>query len=306
MKPFGPTRTDPKRLGHGAAAFEQLRTYSTSPVPGSGHRGRRALVGVLAISAVVVAASLAFSNMRSRGQKVTIVPVAAAQPLMLYVANWSESTVMGYPLGGPYGSPRVTLSTDVNEPQGLLFDRAGDLWVANAGSLDEYARDKLPKPSPTPETVIQGGSSFAGMAWDSSGDLWVDDYGDNTVDEYANSQLTRSGTPTAKVTLSGNDLSKPFGLTFDRAGDLWIGNEGNGRVLEYTKSQLTRSGSPTPKVDYTRWRLQPLRKTSSSTPRATCGRPQDSLPYWLTTPRASSPRPGRPQRSPSSRSPCPP
>ena len=157
----------------------------------------------------------------------------------------------GYPLGGPYGSPRVTLSTEVNEPQGLLFDRAGDLWVANAGSLDEYARDKLPKPSPTPETVIQGGSSFAGMAWDSSGDLWVDDYGDNTVDEYANSQLTRSGTPTAKVTLSGNDLSKPFGLTFDRAGDLWIGNEGNGRVLEYTKSQLTRSGSPTPKVDYT-------------------------------------------------------
>ena len=188
--------------------------------------------------------------MRSRGQKVTIVPVAAAQPLMLYVANWSDSTVVGYPLGGPYGSPRVTLSTGVIEPQGLLFDRAGDLWVANSGSLDEYAKDQLTKRSPTPETVIQGSTSFATMAWDSSGDLWVDGYGDNTVDEYANSQLTRSGTPTPKVTLSGNDLSRPVGLTFDRDGDLWIGNEDNGQVLEYAKRQLTRSGSPTPRVDY--------------------------------------------------------
>ena len=68
MKRFGPTRTDPKRLGHGAVAFEQLRTFATPPVPGSGHRGRRVLVGVLAISAVVVAAPLAFSNMRSRAR----------------------------------------------------------------------------------------------------------------------------------------------------------------------------------------------------------------------------------------------
>ena len=107
---------------------------------------------------------------------------------MLYVANWSDSTVVGYPLGGPYGSPKVTLSTDVNEPQGLLFDRAGDLWVANSGSLDEDAKDQLTQRSPTPETVIQGGTSFATMAWDWSDDLWVDGYGDNPVDEYAKSR----------------------------------------------------------------------------------------------------------------------
>jgi len=173
---------------------------------------------------------------------------AASQPLMLFVANYDNSNVVGYPLGGPYGSPRVTLSTDINQPQGLAFDSSGDLWVANASTLVEFRKSQLTKASPTAGIVIATGATLAGLAFDSSGDLWVDGYGAEAVIEYAKSQLTKP-VPTPAVYILGSELSSPFGLAFDSSGDLWVGNEGNGQVLEYTKNQLKKSGSPAPKLD---------------------------------------------------------
>jgi hypothetical protein len=209
VRPHRPTRIDAellRRHGHDPTSVVQLRTYSAPPSPGSGHRGRRALAGVLAISAVTVAGSLAFTSVRSEAQQVTIVPAARpAQPLMVFVANYGDGNVVGYPFGGSDGSPRVTLSTDVSNPQGLRFDSAGDLWVASASGLAEYALDQLTKRSATPKTLIEGGASFAGLAFDSSGNLWVDDYGADDVDEYAKSQLTGTYAPSPKVTLTDNN-----------------------------------------------------------------------------------------------------
>jgi streptogramin lyase len=169
---------------------------------------------------------------------------------MLFVANWDSSNVQEYPLQGGNGSPKVTLSTDILQPQGLVFDSAGNLWVANAVSVVEFSRGELAKPSATPVKVIQSqGFKYAGIAFDSSGDLWADDYGGISVVEYTKSQLSASGSPTPTVVLTSDNLSEPFGLAFDRSGDLWVGNEGNGQVLEYAKSELNRSGSPVPKLD---------------------------------------------------------
>ena len=167
---------------------------------------------------------------------------------MLFVANWDSSNVQEYPLQGGNGSPKVTLSTDVLSPQDVLFDSAGDLWVANSSSIVEFSRSELADSSATPVKVIEDGAENAGIAFDSSGDLWVDDYGGVNVVEYTKSQLRASGSPTATVALGGAQLNQPFGLAFDRSGDLWVGNEGNGDVLEYAKSELTKSGSPVPKL----------------------------------------------------------
>jgi sugar lactone lactonase YvrE len=255
VKPYDPAQMGPEQSGHDRVAFNQARTYPTPAAPAASHRGRRALGGALAISAVVVAASLAATNLHDRGQKVTVAPAAAPRSLMLFVANYDASNVVGYPLGGPYRTPKVTLSTDVASPQGLVFDPAGDLWVASASGLTEYARAELTSASPRPKVVVTGGSGLAGLAFDSAGNLWVDDYGANKVYEYAKNQLTRSGDPRPKVTISGETsftgdvLLQPVGLAFDGAGDLWVGGEGSGQLVEYTKSALTKSGSPAPKVD---------------------------------------------------------
>jgi streptogramin lyase len=168
---------------------------------------------------------------------------------MLFVANNDSSDVTEYPLQGGDGSPKVTLSTDIIQPQGLTFDSAGDLWVANAGSIVEFSRRDLGKSTATPTKVIQGGAQYAGLAFDSSGNLWVDDYGGVNVVEFTKSELRASGSPTPAVILSGADFDQPYGLAFDRSGDLWVGDEGNGDVLEYAKSELTKSGSPVPRVD---------------------------------------------------------
>ena len=89
---------------------------------------------------------------------------------------------------------------------------------------------------------------LAGLAFDSSGDLWVDGYGNNTVFEYTQSQLTKSGSPAPNVTIAGNDINTPFGVAFDRSGNLWVSNEGNDDVVEYTQKPAHQVGAPpTPK-----------------------------------------------------------
>ena len=123
--------------------------------------------------------------------------------------------------------------------------------MASAGSLDEYARHQLTRPSATPKTVTLGGTSLAGLASDSSGKLWVDAYRANDVNEYAKSQLTSSDPlrPNRRATLSGNSLNMPFGLTFDPGRRLGVGNEGNGQVLEYDEQRAHEVGAPAPKLD---------------------------------------------------------
>jgi sugar lactone lactonase YvrE len=213
--------------------------------------------------------------------------------MILFIDDYDSSNVVGYPLGGPYTSPKVTLTAEIGNPQGLLFDSAGDLWVASAVGIAEYARNQLTQPAPRPRTVILGGVSFAGAAVDSDGNLWVDDYGANDVDEYAKKQLTGTGlrSPHPKVVLTGNDLNLPFGLAFDRAGDLWIGNEGNGLVLEYAKSELVKSGSPAPKLAISgNHQVEGVAFDSSGNLWTTTGQGGSVIEYaksQLTNPRAS-------------------
>ncbi|HMK97614.1 MAG TPA: hypothetical protein VK425_08730, partial [Acidimicrobiales bacterium] len=157
---------------------------------------------------------------------------------LVFVANYDASTVTAYPLTGTGSAPPVLTLSGVNVagPQGIAIDSAGNLWVANNGSVVEYPKSQLAKSLPSPGTVIKGGGTYAGIAFDSSGDLWVDGYGNDSVDEYAKSALAKSTSSAPEVILSGGDVSRPFGLAFDRSGDLWVGSEGNNRVLEYTKA----------------------------------------------------------------------
>jgi secreted PhoX family phosphatase len=175
----------------------------------------------------------------------------AADAETVFVANYDASDVTSYAQSDNGNAiPKVSISADIMSPQGIAFDSSGDLWVANVGSVVEFAKSELTTASAKPRIVISSTDTFAGLAFDPFGDLWVDGYGNNTVVEYAKSQLTKSGSPTPKLTISGSDLSSPFGLTFDHSGDLWVGNEGSGVVIEYAKSQLTKSGSPTPKAKF--------------------------------------------------------
>ena len=181
----------------------------------------------------------------------------------LWVANTSVSTVVEYAKnqlaksGSP--APVVTISNNsFNAPYGVAIDSSGDLWVsdnAQPGSpaVFEYAKSQLAKASPAPKRTLSlplnpiGDDTRSGLAFDSSGDLWVVNSSANSLVEFARNELTKgSSTPSVTISSKANSLNSPDDLAFDSSGDMWVANTGGNTVVEYSKSQLARSGSPTP------------------------------------------------------------
>jgi len=154
-------------------------------------------------------------------------------------------------------SPRAT-PTGLVSPTAEAFDSGGDLWVADQGAnrVLEY-----PAPFSTGEaaTLVIGqasltANSFAttaaglnapqGLAFDSSGDLWVVDTNNNRILEYpapvstgeaatvviGQTNFTSGGSGTTATA-----LNQPESIAFDSAGNLWVADALNDRVLEYTR-----------------------------------------------------------------------
>jgi secreted PhoX family phosphatase len=129
------------------------------------------------------------------------------------------------------------------DPASIAFDAAGDLWVANEDGGPTSASDTTNavvaftpaqlaatgNPTPAIELSATGTGASAtldspfGLAFDSSGDLWVSNADAessttpaNSVVEFTPSQLAASGSPTPVKTLAGSStgLSDPSGLAF--------------------------------------------------------------------------------------------
>ena len=117
----------------------------------------------------------------------------------LWVANYNSSTVVEYKLrqlstGSP--APAMTISpgpsASLDAPDALAFDSSGDLWVANynsntvveyrAGQLDNRIPPASAMITPEPGGMLDGPD---GLVFDPSGDLWVVNFNNNTVVEYA-------------------------------------------------------------------------------------------------------------------------
>ncbi len=173
-------------------------------------------------------------------------------------------------------------ASSLNQPDGLAFDARGDLWVANstnngfycnAGSIIEYTAAQLAqlsandRPTPAVTILVYGGSTCPsnavsdpwGMAFDSSGDLWVASKTTGLVAEYTPAQLAQSGAPlpALMITSNGGSLEQPTALAFDPAGNLWVANTpsfttpNSGWLVEYTAAQLAQlstNDSPTPAI----------------------------------------------------------
>jgi streptogramin lyase len=160
-------------------------------------------------------------------------------------------------------TPTVTITSDGNsvlDVRGLAFDSNGNLWVTNNDNsrLEMFTPSQLANDgSPTPTIIIQddgGGSLTAAMslAFDPSGNLWVGNYGGNTVVGFSPAQLTVSSAPTPFATLSdnGGSLSAVRYITFDVAGNLWVSNSTTDTISMFTPSQQV-TGAPVPSVTLT-------------------------------------------------------
>jgi sugar lactone lactonase YvrE len=136
-------------------------------------------------------------------------------------------------------------------PYDLAFDRYGNLWMSdvlyNLNRVVEISNTSLATASPTiSKTFTTGLDRPDGLAFDSSGDLWVSNLWGNTLVKYTPAELgVNNSSP--QMTIS-TGLNGPSGLAFDPSGDLWVSNTNGGNVVEYNASALA---STTPNVSYT-------------------------------------------------------
>jgi sugar lactone lactonase YvrE len=186
----------------------------------------------------------------------------------LWVANLASTVVEFTPgqLATPGSSapvPAVTLTStpagSLDGPLALAFGSSGDLWVANDenNTVVEFTPSQLATPgssAPVPALTLASTAANSldapyGLAFGTSGDLWVANYENDTVVEFTPDELRTSGTssPTPVLTVSSTaaGLDETEGLAFDSSGDLWAANFA-GTVVEFTPGQLATSGSSTP------------------------------------------------------------
>ena len=172
------------------------------------------------------------------------------------------SNVAGNPTGGDAntglgdsGDGAPAIDADVHGPQGVAFDTAGNLYIAEdagsvvrkvdvhgtistfAGQVDTGASNSGDAGPATAARLLQPAS----VAVDQSGDVYIADSGDNRVRKVdGNDQITNfAGNFAALWGDTGDggpapaaELNEPTGLAIDASGDLYIADTGNNRVRE--------------------------------------------------------------------------
>jgi hypothetical protein len=151
---------------------------------------------------------------------------------LLGVANSAANSVTLYVAG--QSTPLATIQNGVTNPQALVFDGAGDLFVANQpGTVTEYAPPYNQAP-----VIIGGGINHPqSLAVDARGDIFVaNGSGSNTVTIYA---PPYTGGTVATIASNVND---PVSLALDSNADLFVVNAAASTVAEYTPPY---AGTPT-------------------------------------------------------------
>ena len=104
-----------------------------------------------------------------------------------------------------------------------------------------------------PATVVTTPSArlftLAGVAFDSSGTLWIASADDSLLLALDQAALTPGfSVATTVIEPVAGSLSAPGGLAFDRARRLWVANHENGTLVRFDVSQLSAGGPQQPAV----------------------------------------------------------
>ena len=160
------------------------------------------------------------------------------------------------------GVGRGTTLNSLAGPHGIAFDAAGNLWVADS-SNNRVLKFSAPLSNSENASLVLGQTDFNSqtcssirsglchpmdVAIDSSGNIWVDDSGNNRILGFAATAgsgalaTTVIGQPsfgTNRCGLTPRGICGAGHLAFDAAGSLWLSDSGNNRVLRYSKPFTT-------------------------------------------------------------------
>ncbi|HLM70597.1 MAG TPA: hypothetical protein VK423_04375, partial [Thermoplasmata archaeon] len=171
-----------------------------------------------------------------------------------FVTGEKASIVLGQTsFSGNLGN---TTATGLTNPAACAVDSHGDVWVADDsnsrvleyvppfgdGMAANLVIGQSGFTSLTAATTATGLTGPTGVAFDTAGNLWVTDAGNNRVLEYqppfttgmaASIVIGQSTFVTKTVGVSAENLSFPFGVT-EGGGVLWVDDYNNLRILGFS------------------------------------------------------------------------
>jgi sugar lactone lactonase YvrE len=114
-----------------------------------------------------------------------------------------------------------TFASGLNNPAGLAFNNAGDLFVSSysGNSIFEFT------PSGSQSTFASGLNHPASLAFNAAGILFESDSGSGNIYEF---------TPSGVKSTFASGLSVPWGLAFDSSGNLFEADNSSGKINKFT------------------------------------------------------------------------
>jgi streptogramin lyase len=125
-------------------------------------------------------------------------------------------------------------SAQFNNPNGILFDSKGHLWLANSGDNNVLELSITGCTPTTLNTITNGISSPTRLAFDSSGNLWVTNLGNNTITVYGD--LGAQGGSLIQ-TITNSAISRPLALAVDVYGDFYVGDNSKNNVVAFNTDE---------------------------------------------------------------------
>ncbi|HEX3672532.1 MAG TPA: hypothetical protein VHT92_12585 [Candidatus Cybelea sp.] len=117
---------------------------------------------------------------------------ARKQKPLLYVAVTFENEVLVFDQGQKGSTPRATITSGLNEPEGITTDKSGNLYVANQNSVTIYS----PGATSPSTTITTGVNSASDVAVDAGGNIYVTNNGGDSGQQWINFYPAGSTSPT--------------------------------------------------------------------------------------------------------------
>jgi large repetitive protein len=155
------------------------------------------------------------------------------------------ATVAGNNQPGYSGDGGAATSAMLNSPKGVSVDGAGNLYIADTGNdiIREVTSGRIATIAGTPQQAGSTGNGGAathalldapyGVAFDSSGNMYIPDSGNNEVREVSGTTINLyAGNGTAGYSgdtgpATSAELNTPFGVATDPAGNVYIADARN-------------------------------------------------------------------------------
>jgi uncharacterized protein (TIGR03437 family) len=172
------------------------------------------------------------------------------------VSNGVITTVAGNGIYGYGGDNGSAASAQLNDPQGVAVDAAGNLYIADTynNRIRKVSNGVIVTVAGTGTQGYSGDNGPAisaelgfpyGVAVDAAGNLYIADFGNNRIRKVSNGVITTvAGNGTYGYSgdngpATSAQLNYPEGVAVDAAGNLYIADTSNNRIRKVSKGVIT-------------------------------------------------------------------